>query len=125
MKPALNHFITFLPCLDLEAQDRFYQRALGLSLRLDQGVCRIYSMGPGVSLGFCTTLKTLTPSDQVILTLVSSEVQAWHDDLVRQGVAVDGPPRVNERFQILHFFAADPMGYRIEIQEFLDPRWNQ
>ena len=34
---------------------------------------------------------------------------------------VDGPPRVNDRYQIYQFFAKDPEGRNLEFQAFLHP----
>ena len=124
MRPPIDHLISFLPCQDLAAQDDFYLNLLGLTLNLDQHTCRIYGVVSGASIGFCTGLTPITPTDQVILTFVTGELKAWHEFLVGQGVPLDGAPRSNPRFHIDHFFAQDPAGYRVEFQTFTDPRWN-
>lgn len=124
MKPTIDHLIAFYPCIDLDLQHAFYHDKLGLNQLLDQGSCRIYGITGGASVGFCTGLKPVTPSDQLIITIVTPQVEAWHLFLTQNRVPIDGNPRINERFQIYHFYARDPAGYRVEFQEFLDPRWN-
>ena len=59
----------------------------------------------------------------MILTLVSREVDAWHERLVSRSVAIVKPPTRNDRFRIYHCFVRDPDGYLVEIQQFLDPAW--
>lgn len=59
----------------------------------------------------------------VILTLVSNDVDGWHDFLVEQNVAIEKPPTHNEAFHIYQLFVRDPNGYLIEIQTFLDEAW--
>jgi len=102
---------------------------LGMEFALDQGVCHLYRAREGSFFGFCERPSTVVEEHEVvidgpILTLVSKDVDAWFDHCVAQGVRVDGPPRLNEKYLIYHFFAFDPSGYRVEIQRFEDPRWN-
>jgi catechol 2,3-dioxygenase-like lactoylglutathione lyase family enzyme len=75
-----------------------------------------------VYLGFCHG-KALSEPAKVILTWVVDDVEAWHRTLASRGVPTDGPPRENPGYQIVHFFATDPDGHRLEFQRFLDPRW--
>lgn len=115
--------IVFLPCEDLHAIDHFYVGLLGLRLRLDQGSCRIYEICPGACIGFCTGLEHITPCKAVIITLVRNDVELFYDFVLNKGAEVDGPPRHNKMFQIVHFFIRDPNGYRVEVQRFEDQRW--
>ncbi|MDI9636717.1 VOC family protein [Kamptonema cortianum] len=115
--------IIFLPTEDLGRTKAFYEGVLGLDLRLDQGTCHIYRITGAAHIGFCTGLKSISPADSVIVTIVADNVDEIHARLVQQGVQVDDMPRVNEKFKIYHFFAKDPNGYRVEVQSFLDPRW--
>jgi catechol 2,3-dioxygenase-like lactoylglutathione lyase family enzyme len=64
-----------------------------------------------------------TSSDYVILTLVSTDVEGWHQFLVERGVPVEKPPTFNAKFNITHLFLRDPNGYLVEIQTFHDPAW--
>lgn len=127
--PPIEQTITFLPTPNLALQKEFYVDTLGMEFVLDQGVCHLYRAREGSFFGFCERPSTVVPQhetviDGPILTLVSQEVDAWFDHCVREGVRVDGAPRLNEKYLIYHFFAFDPSGYRVEIQRFEDPRWN-
>ncbi|MHC5005614.1 MAG: VOC family protein [Planctomycetota bacterium] len=115
--------ITFASTTDLEATARFYEDALGLPLALDQGTCRIYRVAGGGYLGFCRR-ETPAPTDGLILTLVTEDVDAWHERLQAAGVPIEAPPALNPTYRIHHFFCRDPNGYRVEIQRFEDPRWD-
>ncbi len=123
MRPSIDESITFLPTADLAATRRFYEDDLGLALRLDQGSCLIFELASGQHIGFCAKDAPVSPSERVMITIVTQEVEAWHDHLTARGLAADGPPRLNPTYQIFHFFVADPNGYLVEIQRFEDPRW--
>jgi catechol 2,3-dioxygenase-like lactoylglutathione lyase family enzyme len=114
--------ITFCPVADLGATARFYEDDLGLDLALDQGSCRIYRVRDGAYLGFCRS-ETARPAEGVILTLVTDDVDGWHERLMARGVPVEAPPRLNPDYLVYHFFARDPTGHRVEIQRFEDRRW--
>ncbi|MFV9504824.1 MAG: VOC family protein [Oscillochloridaceae bacterium umkhey_bin13] len=118
---VFSGMITFVPVADLAASAHFYETVLLLRQVVDQGGIKIYEGAPGGYLGICQSDGPLTADERLILTLVTDQVDAWHTRLQAQGVATDAPPRENPRFQIYHFFARDPDGYRIEIQRFLHP----
>ena len=59
--------------------------------------------------------------DRLIITFVTDDVDGCHARLSAASVPTDGPPRENPRYQIYHFFARDPAGYRVEVQRFLHP----
>jgi len=121
--PPIDQQITFLYTNDLEATSHFYEEVMGLPLALDQGSCRIYRVGGDSFLGFCQRETVPGPSSDVILTLVTPEVDRWHSFLSDRGVAFEKPPMLNPRYNIYHCFLRDPNGYLIEIQCFLDPAW--
>lgn len=123
MKPSIDQFITFLGTHDLKATSRFYEEVLGLPVALDQADCRIFKLCSNAFVGFCRHIAVAQDPRSVILTLVSSEVDAWHERLLAQGAAIEKSPRLNEKYQIYHLFAIDPNGYLVEIQEFRDPSW--
>jgi catechol 2,3-dioxygenase-like lactoylglutathione lyase family enzyme len=115
--------ITFLPTKNLDLTSKFYKETLGLPLRLDQGSCYIFQITPESHIGFCTGLKTVDKPYEIIITLLTDDVEGVYKSLVEKSAQADAPPRINEQFQIHHFFITDPNGYRVEIQKFLDPRW--
>lgn len=122
-QPPLEQQVTFLYTADLQQTADFYERLLGLPLVLDQGSCRIYRVHGDAFLGFCQHLAAPPGPEGVILTLVSQEVDQWAEYLQAQGVILEKPPTLYERFKIYHCFLRDPNGYLIEIQRFLDPAW--
>lgn len=124
--PKIDQAITFLYTADLEATAAFYEDLLGLPLVADQGRCRIYGVCGDAYVGFCQRAG-LGIGDQpnIILTLVTAEVDAWYERLAAQGTTVVKPPTVNAEFNIYHCFLLDPNGYLVEIQRFLDPAWNR
>lgn len=126
MTPAalpLDATITFLRVADLDRSSRFYGDDLGLELVLDQGGCRIYRLTGVAYLGVCE--RSDTGASGVIVTIVTSDVGGWHDRLVAAGADVDGPPRDNSEYQILHCFARDPDGHLLEVQRFWDEGWDR
>lgn len=122
-RPSLDQQVTFLHAVDLVKTSVFYEHVLGLPLVLDQGSCRIYQIGRDAFLGFCQHLEAPLHPEGVILTLVSQDVDGWHDYLRLQGISIEKPPTFNQKFNIYHIFFRDPNGYLLEIQRFLDPAW--
>lgn len=119
-----RQWITFLPTEDLVQTAAFYQRVFGFELILKQSGCLILSINGSAFLGFCQqTDDPVEPDQRIMLTLVEDDVDGWYARLTEQGVPTDGPPRENPKYLIYHFFAIDPNGYRLEVQRFLDPRW--
>ncbi len=79
-------------------------------------------MAGGGYLGFCDRPVEPRP-ESVLLTLLTQDVEGWHDRLVAAGVPVDQEPRHSEEYEITHAYYRDPAGYRVEIQCFDDPAW--
>jgi catechol 2,3-dioxygenase-like lactoylglutathione lyase family enzyme len=124
--PAIGAQITFLYTPDLLRTARFYEEMMGLHLRLDQGSCRIYETGQDSYLGICQRKRPPVAAsqgtrDQVIVTLVAPDVDAWYEYLKARGVELEQAPKINPTYGIYHFFLRDPNGYLLEIQRFLDP----
>jgi catechol 2,3-dioxygenase-like lactoylglutathione lyase family enzyme len=127
-RQAFDGLVTFLYTRDLVASARFYGEVLGLPLALDQGSCRIYRVAREAFLGLCERPDApMGPEDagtrQVIVTLVTADVDGWFERLAAQGVAFEKAPATNPTYGIYHAFLRDPNGYLVEIQRFLDPRW--
>ncbi len=116
--------ITFLYVRDLQRSTRFYQDILGFSLVLDQGSCRIYRViGNCAFLGICEGDSADISQNSLIFTLVTADVDGWYQRVTSRGWSCEHAPRVNERYQIYHFFVRDPDGYLLEIQRFVTPDW--
>ncbi|HMB76121.1 MAG TPA: VOC family protein [Kiloniellaceae bacterium] len=116
--------ITFIYCHDLDGSARFYGDTLGLSLALDQGACRIFQVAEGAFLGVCSCRedRAVAPAG-VVLSLVTEDVDGWHERLSAAGVPIEAPPAYSEAFRVYSFFARDPAGYRVEFQRFDRPDW--
>lgn len=116
--------VTFLYAANLHESARFYHELLGLELVLDQGPCQIFRVAGNAFLGVCQCSgERPVSADGVIVTFVSNDVDGWYDKLAAAGVAFMAPPTHNERFNIYHAFFHDPDGYKLEVQQFQDPRW--
>jgi len=115
--------ITFLPSSDLERSRTFYEEVLGLELVTDQGSCHIYRVTNEAFLGVCVR-ETVSPTDGVIVTLVTQDVDGWCERVAAAGGTIDRGPDHNERFGIYHAFLRDPDGNLLEIQRFDDPGWS-
>ena len=116
--------VTFLYARDLGASARFYREQLGLEPVLDQGPCQIFRVAGEAFLGICQcSQERPAAAEGVIVTFVSQDVDGWYERLSANGVQVEAPPKLNERYNIYHLFLRDPDGYTLEIQEFKDPAW--
>lgn len=125
-RPAISAHITFLYTPELARTARFWGETIGLPLKLDQDSCRIYEISEDSYLGFCQrdsahVESRISDTNQVIVTLVSPDVDDWFEYLREQGVEFDKVPQVNASYNIYHCFFRDPNGYLIEIQRFLHP----
>lgn len=119
-----DQLVTFIYTKDLERSCAFYANVLELPLVLDQRTCRIFQISSNGFVGICTSRKGRpSVSDGVIITLVTQDVDGWHEKLAAKGVAIETPPANNPEFNIRHCFLRDPDGYQIEIQCFKDPMW--
>lgn len=115
--------VTFLYTRDLEQTAAFYEHTLDLPLVLDQGPCRIYRVAADAFLGVCTKGEASPNSQDVVITLVSQDVDGWYERLRNRGVTFHKPPAYNAQYNIYHCFLRDPNGYLLEIQRFHDPAW--
>jgi catechol 2,3-dioxygenase-like lactoylglutathione lyase family enzyme len=124
MPPAFEQQVTFLYTDDLAKSAQFYGEVLGLPLWLDQGTCRIYRVASGGLIGVCQTgsgeAQRTDKHANVIVTLVTEDVDGWFAHLRARGVTFEKPPSINERYQIYNCFFRDPNGYLLEIQRFLN-----
>lgn len=114
--------ITFLPCSDLGQSREFYSDVLGLELVLDQGACLIWRVAGDAYVGVCGR-DEFTPSDGVILTIVTDHVDDTCERVLAAGWTIMSGPQQNEEFDIYQAFVHDPDGNVIEIQRFDDPSW--
>lgn len=117
--------ITFLYTTDLEKSANFYGNILGLSLAVDQGSCRIYHVaGRKAYVGICERATVPVNADSIIFTFVTQEVDAWYERITSHGWECEYAPRLNETYNIYHFFVKDPNGYLLEVQRFAEADWD-
>ncbi|MEM7737273.1 MAG: VOC family protein [Deinococcota bacterium] len=127
--PTYDGLIAFYPCQDLAATRDFYTRDLGLTLVREQETCLIFRVAAAGYVGFCqleAVLVKVEPTElpshnAFIITLLSDDVEAVYKRCLELNIETEGAPRHNSKYNIEHFFAQDPDGYRIEIQRFLEP----
>ena len=116
--------ITFLYVDDLRKSTQFYGEILGLEIVLDQGTCRIFKICENSYIGICEQKNGSRTASNVIITIVTQEVDEWYEALSNNGITFEKPPTYNEYYKIYHCWFRDPDGYLIEIQNFHDPRWS-
>ena len=119
-KQGFEQQVIFLTVSNLEESTKFYGEKLGLRLARDQGTCRIFHLSGTSYVGVCESNAPRAPNG-LTLTMVSDDVDGWYEKLLAQKVKISHPPKLNEKYQIYHFYLEDPDGYTIEIQRFVDP----
>lgn len=115
-----KEFITFLGTKDLSKTSNFYQNYLDLTLYKDQGVCLIFNINDQSKIGFCKHISVIHNDKSPIITFVTEDVDKLYNRLIKLGFNITEKPKINQNFNIYHFFCKDPNGYTIEIQRFLD-----
>ena len=118
-----GQLLTFLYTDDLPRSVAFYRDTLGLEPVIDQGRVTIFRVNPGAYLGVCDLPNRPRGTDGVMVTFVV-DVDETYARLHAKGVAFDGPPGPMMDGTVYAAFFRDPDGYRLEIQEFRDPRWD-
>ena len=112
--------IVFFGTKDLKATHKYYAEILGLTVYKDQGICQIFDVPGGGKIGFCTHLDVIMEKNEPIITFVTDDVELAYVNLTASGLKSEGPPQINTKFNINSFYAKDPNGYTVEVQQFLD-----
>lgn len=115
--------ITFLPTADLDRSSAFYGDTLGLTLVVDQGMCRVFQVTATGFIGICKRSAGTINTEGVIVTIVRDDVDEFCERLVAAGATLERPPSHNAPFGIYQAFLRDPDGNLVEIQRFDDPDW--
>lgn len=120
---SINQQVTFVYTDDLEKSSAFYRDTLELEFVLDQGSCHIYKLSPTSFIGVCRLAERPSSPVGLTLSLVVDDVDGAHQALVEKGVPFERNPAYSEQFNVYSCLFLDPNGYRIELQEFRDPKW--
>lgn len=116
--------ITFLYFKELTGPARFFEEILGLQKVDDKGFARIYQIAGGAFIGIVDEAHgycSAPTAPNVLITLVTEDVQQWYERLMAAGVAIDAAPAIHEKANVEGFFFEGPGGYAFEIQKFLNP----
>ena len=112
--------IIFLTVSDLEVSSKFYGDIFGLRMARDQGSCRIYHLSGNSFIGILKGEPPQEPTGSA-QCWVTENVDGFYETARTHGLDIMFPPRLNEKYQIYHFYLKDPDGHVIEIQRFEDP----
>jgi hypothetical protein len=120
----LSAQITFLYFKELREPAHFFEEILGLQKVDDQGFARIYRISGGAFIGIVDEAQGYCDAPMakdVLITLVTDDVQAWYQRLTDARIDIDAPPAIHEKANVEGFFFEGPGGYAFEIQKFLNP----
>ena len=123
-RPQLQSQITFLYYHDLKTAARFYEEVLKLELCDDQSAAKIYRVAAQAFVGIVDESKghcRAQDTNAVVITLVVTDVEHWHDHLKKCGVKILTELQQPQEFPVKCFFFEDPEGYQYEVQTFLKP----
>ena len=124
MRPKIDQTVVFTYTDDLEAGSSFFREVMELDFVVDQGPCHIFRLSETSFLGVCNLPDRPTNKAGVTITIVSSDVDGWHDFLVARGVEYVKEPSHSPKFNVYSSLFISPHGYRIEIQNFDDRDWH-
>ena len=118
--------ITWFYYDNFEEAVAFYGDVLGLGCALDQGWAKVFRVSSTAYVGLVDARSgkgscEAQPESAVLLTLVVDDVPAWHDKVAVGGATIDRGVVTIEEIEIRAFVFTDPGGYKLEIQEFLNP----
>lgn len=124
MRPPISQSIVFTYTDDLERASRFFAEVLALDFVVDQGSCHIFRLTQESYLGVCRLPDRPRAAAGVTISIVSDDVDGWHEFLVAKGVKFVRQPAPSAEFGVYSTLFLSPDGYRIEIQRFADPDWH-
>ena len=117
MDSSKNGGIVFFRTTKLDRLASFYTDRVGCALWLDQGACKIFRHG-NMLFGFCRADEA---DMQGVITFFYPSRKQVDSMYERFSSIAREEPKMNERFNIYHFYAEDPEGRLIEFQYFDHP----
>jgi len=124
-RPRIDRSITFTYTDDLAGASRFFREVLELDFVVDQGPCHIFRLTDESFIGVCDLPDRPSEQAGVTITIVSDDVEGWHEFLTARGVEYVKTPAHSDRFNVFSSLFISPHGYRIEIQRFDDREWHE
>ncbi len=122
-RPPVTQQVTFIYTEDLPKDSAFMSDVMGFELVLNQNdTCHIYRVTGDSFLGVCTNRKP-PENPGVTYTFVTPDVDGMYERMLANGVAFDGPPKLQDGFNVYACFFRGIGNYRFELQEFRDPTW--
>ena len=112
--------LVFLKTRDRRTMIDFYKSRIGMVDWLEQPNITILQHG-NMILGFHQPQQEQSPDLSGMYTFVYPTRQQVDEMYSKLQDIADGPPRVNDVYQIYQFFANDPEGRNLEFQVFLHP----
>lgn len=123
MPPPIDSQVTFLYYSDVDAAARFYDEVLQLRSTFDRGWVKIFAITPTSSVGLVDERRGAHQSrgdNAVMLSLVTTDVDAWHVRLSRAGVEILSNPADSSDVPVRAFLVRDPGGYTVEFFQWLN-----
>jgi catechol 2,3-dioxygenase-like lactoylglutathione lyase family enzyme len=111
---------------DIPAAQRFYEKALGASLLVDQGFAKVYSSTAAGFIGLVDEAQGLhrfSEAKAVNVAFVTPDVDLWFECLKSAEAPIKEPLGEAEEGLVRAFVALDPAGYFLEFNWFRpDPK---
>ncbi|MFQ5742292.1 MAG: VOC family protein [Acidobacteriota bacterium] len=115
--PSIDSQVVFLYYRDINAAADFYGRTLGLEQTFDRGWVKIYETSASSYVGLVDEARGMhqvAESKPVMLSIVTTEVDAWHRYLEAEGVPISSGLNDSADAPIRSFVVKDPGGYTVE-----------
>lgn len=111
--------IHFYKVKDLEKVKLFYEDILNFKLYKDQKSCLIYDVNFG-KIGFCDHFPEVQNKSTCITFVFQDkvEIDSLYEALKEKKLKIKAP-KINQKFNIYHFFTQDFNDLKIEFQTFL------
>ena len=121
--PTLDSQVTMLYYNNFDAAVQFYASTLQLEMEFDLPWVKFFKTGPSSSIGVVADSEGAwhkpQPSNAVMLSLVTAEVDAWYDRLKNRSGAIF-LKNIGDGGGIRSFVLEDPGGYTVEFFQWLE-----
>ena len=109
--------IVFFGTKKLKELTEFYHKKISCRIWLEQADCTIFSHGSFL-FGFCQRASVET--DGIITFFFDTKEKVDQFYAIFHELA-ESPPKMNDKYNIYHFFIRDPEGRKVEFQHFINP----